>query len=479
MQLSINDLTLIIKFENNIEEKLIKKFITFRDTSACFFGGSFHAERAKDVCFGKDVKGYFVCYAGFAREIMVFAKQNNIPITSFEDKRTHFDFQKKEWSYDELKKFYGKHDYEEHQIRSLAAMIKTNTGIVVAPTSAGKSTIMAAYIKLINMPVLIIVNKVLLGIQLRNDFIENGIDCGICSGKGFEQGECMVSTIQSVYKIGDLDRFQCVLFDECHNVSAGTFQDFLKQFGCPLKFGFSASPSRDGDYLGYAKIRQFLGSPITKIESEELIKNNVMAKPHIYLVENKCTKSVAMENGAVLESHGEYADYATAYHEEIINGEKRNNNIKKICEKYGGGVLIVVNIVDHGLILENMLSNSKFISGETPLDERMDAIKKFDNGEIPYLIGSTILQEGISITHMKAMVLACGGKSNVAVLQKIGRSLRYKQGEKTDVDFYDFIDNAEFLLKHSKRRVTLYKKAGYNDMKLLDEELKLIDKKNR
>ena len=90
---------------------------------------------------------------------------------------------------------------------------------------------------------------------------------------------------------------------------------------------------------------------------------------------------------------------------------------------------------------------------------------------MPVLIGSTILQEGISITHMKAMILACGGKSNVAVLQKIGRSLRFKAGEKTEVDFYDFIDTARFLSKHSKMRVSLYKKAGYNDIKLLNGDL--------
>lgn len=54
---------------------------------------------------------------------------------------------------------------------------------------------------------------------------------------------------------------------------------------------------------------------------------------------------------------------------------------------------------------------------------------------------------------------------------KIGRSLRFKAGEKTEVDFYDFIDTARFLSKHSKMRVSLYKKAGYNDIKLLNGDL--------
>ena len=618
MEIKINDLTVIIKFANKIEEKLIKKFVTFKDDRSAFFGGKFHPEAVKDVCMGKDVKEYFVCFAGLAREIIVYAKQNNISITKFEDNRTHFNFQKKDWTHDELRKFFNPNfKYVEHQIRSLQAMIKTNTGICVLPTSAGKcvsgntniiingkeikikklfknfkeeevrkvteplkvltekgeqeveylyktnkrdvirlelkngfkltgvpehrvmtkngwkflkdltledyvlcekknkknwkefitknsnhefeyvqikklknrnkktncydlqvknthsfigngivnhnTTIMSAYIRLINMSTLILVNKVMLGIQLRNGFIKDGIDCGICSGKGVEEGVNMVSTIQSVGKIGNLTRFKCILLDEVQNASASTFQDFLKQFGCPLKFGFSATPCRNGDYLGYAKIRQFVGSPIIKVETKELLDNGVMAKPHIYLVKNECKED-------------DYFDYQTAYSKEIVNSERRNSLVKNIVDKYGSGVLIVVNIVEHGEILQKLIPNSVFISGETPIEDRENYIKEFDEGRLPVLIGSTIMQEGISITHMQAMVLACGGKSNVAILQKIGRSLRFKEGEKETVDFFDIIDTAKFLSKHSKMRVSLYKKAGFTDMTLLDSNLEKIKK---
>ncbi len=459
MKIRLNDLTMIISFEDDKEKKLIKRLITFKDNKAAFFGGKFHPERVKDICLGKDIREYFVCFAGLCKEILIFCKQNGIKISDFEDNREHFDFQKKEWTHDELRKYFNPNfKYVEHQIKALQAMIKTNTGIIVAPTSAGKSSIISAYIRLTNMPSLILVNKVMLGEQLRKGLIEDGIDTGICSGQKMIDGKCMVSTIQSVKKLGDLTRFKSVLVDECHNVSSNTFQDFFKQFGCPLKFGFSASPLRNGDYLGYARIRQFLGFPLVKIESKELLENEVMAKPHIYMVENNCKQE-------------DYFDYATAYTEEIVNGERRNLIVKDIAEKYGSGVLILVNILEHGKILEDLIPGSVFIAGETPIEERLKTVEKFDKGELPILIASTILQEGISITHMKAMILACGGKSNIAIIQKIGRSLRFKAGEKTEVDYYDFVDKTKFLSKHSKMRALLYKKEGYTDIKFLNGDL--------
>lgn len=139
MKINLGDLTCIITFENKQEEKIIKKEITFKDDKNAFFGGRFHPERIKDVCLGKDIRGYFVCFAGLAREIIIAAKNNNIKITEFTDKRTHFPFQDKEWTHDELRKYFDPNfKYVEHQIRALRAMINTNTGIIKAPTSAGK-----------------------------------------------------------------------------------------------------------------------------------------------------------------------------------------------------------------------------------------------------------------------------------------------------------------------------------------------------
>lgn len=461
MKIRINDLTTIISFENDLEEKIIKKSLTWKDNSNCFAGGTFNSKRSFDVCLGKKIKEYFVCFAGFTKEILLTAKQNGIQVTEFEDNRTHFPFQDKQWSHDELMKFFDpKFKYVEHQIRILQAMIKTNTGIIKACTSAGKTSSFIGYMKLTKLPTLILVDKVTLGAQLADEVNKAGIECGFCSGKGYKDGYCMVSTIQSVKKIPNLEKFKCMIVDECHLSQSNSFQEFFKQFGCPLKFGFTASPY-NGDYLKFAKIRQFLGSIIVEVKSDELINNEVMAKPTLYFVKNLCEPGF---------------DYASSYDINVVNSERRNKKIINIANMYDRGVAVLVTSIKQGKYLEENIPNSLFIAGETSLEERRQAINDFNEGKIRVLIGSNILNTGISISNMFVLIQGAAQKAITTTIQRIGRVLRITP-EKKQCKYYDFIDMGnKFLEKHSKGRLSLFKKEGYNDIVILDEDLNPISK---
>ena len=458
IQVILTDATIQIDGDEN-ELKKINKYETFDDNSLCFSKGKYDITKLKHVPLMKNIKGRLVGFAGLAKEIILFCRNNNIKIENFEDKRTHFDFQTKDWTEEELKSFLPNFDYVEHQVRGLQVLLKTNKGIIMAPTSAGKSSLMAAWLKLTNLPTLILTDRATLGAQLAQDFRDKGIDCGFCSGNGVRQGFCMVSTIQSVKKL-DVSRFQMVLVDECHRSSSKSFQDFLASFGCPLKYGFSASPS-NGNLLDFARIRQQLGSIIIQIKSNELMDNGVMAKAKINLVKIDCPETF---------------DYPSANDLGIVHNKARNEVIKNIVEKHReeGYICILVSILEHGKELNEVIPGSVYLKGEDPLNKRMEVINKFNNGEIPVLIGTNILQEGISISNMKTLIMASGGKAVTATIQRIGRVLRITKEKRQGV-FYDFIDmNNKYLFKHSKQRLSLYKKEGYDDISILDANLTKI-----
>ena len=70
--------------------------------------------------------------------------------------------------------------------------------------------------------------------------------------------------------------------------------------------------------------------------------------------------------------------------------------------------------------------------------------------------------------------MASGGLARTQTIQKIGRVLRITK-EKREGIFYDFIDTGnKYLFKHSKRRISLYKEEGYEDISVLDSDLTKI-----
>jgi superfamily II DNA or RNA helicase len=77
------------------------------------------------------------------------------------------------------------------------------------------------------------------------------------------------------------------------------------------------------------------------------------------------------------------------------------------------------------------------------------------------MIATPVFKEGINIPEIKTLILAGGGKSHIAIIQKIGRGLRKAEG-KDRLIVYDFLDDcSKVTLKHSEQRYKLYRAEGF------------------
>lgn len=449
MTLLIKDTYFAIDLNDSKYEKLISKNFTFKDHSAAVTAAGYDPMKVKNVKLFTKKNNLFIFRSGFLMEFLLLCKTYNIKIDEVKDERTKYEFQKV-YSYDFLRKFFNPDfDYVDHQIKALQAMLKTNVGVLKLPTSSGKSSILSAYLKLTKVPTIVIVDGVSLSDQLRQNLIDDGIeDVGVCNGKKLKEGYHTVSTIGSVKKL-NLVKYECLIFDECHSSAAATAQDFLSKVSYPLRFGLSATPEGNCKFR-WAKIRQYLGGIISETKAQELLDNEVITPPKITFIEVKCKPTL---------------DWISANNINIICNEERNNKIKQIVEHYNLPTLILFRNLDHGEIIKDLLpENSVLLSGENSLKERKDAVEKFKNGEIKILIASNIFKQGISINNIQLMINASGGKSEIEVLQKLGRSLRKCEG-KDYAYVYDFDDiGNKFTSKHSKQRKHLYKKVGYTDI---------------
>jgi superfamily II DNA or RNA helicase len=434
MDLIITDKLLTIKFNNKSEETEIKYFFTYDDNSHAFSTSGFNHMYVKKVCFIKYLKksDLYAGFAGLAKELLIYCKEHNIKFT-IQDKRTHIEY--KEDNYAQ----YFPFEYNEHQIRALQAMSKTNRGIIQATTSAGKGNIISAFIKLSKFKTLILVDRTLLATQLHERFKKDGIDCGLIGGGSNICKDVTICTIQSVKKL-DGRKFECVIQDEVHKGASKSFQEFYKSSEFIWWYGFSGTVF-NGDYLDFIKIRQFFGSIICDINAKELMDNKVIAKPNIYFIENKCEETM---------------DWQSAYNLCIVNGKKRNKKIVEINNKYKDHILILVSRIEHGEVIKSLITDSVFLSGEDSNEIRINTIKDFEEGKIKTLVASDIFREGINIPTIQVLILAAGGQGISLSLQRCGRAIRTTENKK-EVDIYDFYDiENRFLQKWSNKRKRLY-----------------------
>jgi len=436
----------LTQFEKN---SIIDKFI-YKDMSKAMTRTGFKKERVKKVRFAIEKKGNVVLRTGFLQELIKHCKEFGIKITDIKDDRTKFKHQK-EYSSEELRKYFNPNfKYVDHQIRALKSLLKTNVGIIKAPTSAGKTEIIIALMQILKVPTLILVDSVSLANQTMERIDEAGLPIGICHGKGKILASNMISTIQSVKKL-NLTDFKMVIVDECHIVGAKTFQDFFESTSYPLRFGFSATPDGNDKYR-YATIRQHLGSVISEIYTEELMDNEVITKPEIHFKTISCIPTM---------------DWQAAYDANIVNNIDRNRITAELANKSGVPTLVLVKIIEHGEKIMKLIKNKSevvWLNGNNTQEEREDGIKKFKEGKIRIIIASNIFKQGISINNIECLINASGGKSKIEVLQKIGRALRKSDG-KSKALVYDFIDEGnDFTYRHSLQRERLYKETGYTDI---------------
>ena len=118
-----------------------------------------------------------------------------------------------------------------------------------------------------------------------------------------------------------------------------------------------------------------------------------------------------------------------------------------------------------------------YVSGETATSDReaiRGIIEKQKNAIIVASMGT--FSTGINIRNLHNIIFASPSKSQIRVLQSIGRSLR-KSDDGREAKLYDIADDLHWLgrknfaLEHSAERIKIYSKQKFN-YKVYEIELK-------
>lgn len=356
----------------------------------------------------------------------------------------------------------SKFEYREYQEKAIYNCLLKRRAIVSSPTGSGKTLIMAGCIAALqhgneDLHAVILFREKGILKQTYEFFKQCGIEgLGINSGEGYEHGKIMLSTVQSIERIIDthLDQSTLLMVDEAHQFCKGdTTIAAVESFpNATYRLAFTATPPREGskDINARMVLEGAFGEVYTTRTAEELVKDGSLAKPIIQIINIPEPSSVDSD-----------LSYLDIYDEYIVNNEFRNNVIKDTVSKvYKGNsnakVLILVKNLQHISNLKSLIPNCYTIEGKDDIGSRYDIIKEFINDEKPAtIIGTNVMQTGISIDEISHMVNARGLAGEVPTVQGLGRGTRKAEG-KSEVYMYDFIDNVKYLKAHSDQRIKHY-----------------------
>ena len=265
--------------------------------------------------------------------------------------------------------------------------------------------------------------------------------------------------------IAFLDSIEMVLVDEVHLAAADTiFGVLMAMPNAYFRYGFSGTPLQRTDQRSILAVAA-VGRVIHKIEPKTLQDLGILATPEI--------RMVPIDHGDLFRM-----TYQGLYGEAIVRSTERNRLIVEMCAAADKPALCFVKQVSHGQTITDKLQRAgikaDFAWGDLRSGSRKSSLDALMVGDTDVLVCNVIFQTGIDLPELRSCVIACGGKSPIAVLQRIGRGMRIAPG-KTTFQVWDVLDgNQKTLERHAKDRHRVYRSQGYEVEEITRECLQNI-----
>ena len=369
-------------------------------------------------------------------------------------------------------------DIRSYQFDCVGEAITRKRAILLSPTGSGKSLIIYAllrwYLETYDKKILIIVPTTSLVEQMYSDFAQYGYNVEtnvhrIYSGKDkTTEKRVVVSTWQSVHRLQPqwFQQFGCVFGDECHGFKSKSLMTIMNKCS-EAEFRFGTTGTLDGAQTHELVLQGLFGKIYRVTTTKSLQDNDTLAKLSIKRIVLDYAEKVRKEFGK--RTYQDEIDY-------IVTHEKRNNFIKNLAIDMKGNTLVLYNYVEkHGKPLFNSIRDKAdpsrkvfFVSGDTPTSDR-EAIRGIVENQKNAIVVASLgtFSTGINIKELHNIIFASPSKSQIRVLQSIGRGLR-KSSDGTITQLYDITDDLSwqsrqnFCLLHSYERLKMYKKEEFN-----------------
>ncbi|MCL4166155.1 UNVERIFIED_CONTAM: hypothetical protein GTU68_058776, partial [Idotea baltica] len=312
---------------------------------------------------------------------------------------------------------YKLRPYQQQAVDSTLSYFRKKRlpAVIVLPTGAGKSLVIAELAKIAKGRVLVLAHVKELVEQNHLKYESYGLEAGIYAAglnqKDSEQ-KVIFGSIQSVANARDdfFENFTLLVIDECHRVGLeadSQYAQVIKRLKLNNKgiciLGLTATPYR----LGLGWIYNYSHRGEMKTQELRFFKHCIYDLPLEYMIKNgyltppvKVDIPVTSYDFSELTENGK--TYTMAQVESVLKEQRRLTpliikNIVDITDSYQRqGVMIFSSTVKHAKeIMESLPGRqARLVLGDTEDSERDQIIEEFKNRKFKYLVNVSVLTTG-------------------------------------------------------------------------------------
>ncbi|ELY1989012.1 DEAD/DEAH box helicase [Vibrio harveyi] len=358
---------------------------------------------------------------------------------------------------------YTLRPYQADSVKAVIHYFRKHTtpAVIVLPTGAGKSLVIAELARLAKGRVLVLAHVKELVEQNHAKYEGYGLKGSIFSaglGRKETDQQVVFASVQSVVRNLDSfkNQFSLLVIDECHRVpdeKTSSYQKVithLRELNPGIKvLGLTATPYR----LGMGWIYQYHTRGQVRTEESRFFRDCIFELPIRYLLDENFLTPARMMDAPVLSydfsqlKPANTGRYKEAEMDMVIDKAKRATPqiVEQIIQyaKERKGVMVFAATVRHAQEIHGLLPEGEtaIVIGDTPTPERDAIIQSFKNREIKYLVNVSVLTTGFDAPHVDLIAILRLTESVSLYQQIVGRGLRLSEG-KSECLVLDYAGNS-------------------------------------
>jgi len=349
------------------------------------------------------------------------------------------------------------------QEKAVKAMMAHDTGVLCAPTAFGKTVTAAALIARRGVNTLILVHRTELLKQWQERLrtflnLEKG-DLGVIgAGKRKPSGKIDIAVMQSLTRKGEIsnliEQYGHIVVDECHHISAVSFDQLLRRAKARYVLGLTATPiRRDGQhpiiFMQCGPIRHEASRPEGAPQSLTVISR---------LLTTPLSSDPAMGIQDIFRQLADSIERSQRIVEDVLHAYRAGRSILVLTER-------TEHLDKLEMALSGQVENLFALHGRMPRKQRTVLLEALEAlpGDAPRVLLATgrLVGEGFDHPPLDTLMLAMPISWKGTLQQYAGR-LHREHASKSDVLIYDYVDTGHpVLMRMWDKRQRGYKAMGY------------------